>query len=57
MKIKDFKDKVHIGTPIRHKGKLYKVEDIIRQLHSVVVKKHKVIRCSEFELAEEGGGQ
>ncbi len=57
MKIKDFQQKVRIGTKILFEQKLYEVKDIIRARHSVVINRSRVVRCSEIELAEEGGGQ
>lgn len=57
MKIKDFQQKVRIGTKILFEEKLYEVKDIIRARHSVVINRSRVVRCSEIELAEEGGGQ
>ena len=48
MKIREFDAKVRIGSWIRYKGKVFRVEDIDRRDHAVITHKFKKIRCSEI---------
>lgn len=51
MKIKDFDEKVRIGSQISFNGMVYVVVDIDRRTHEAIVGKAAIrIRCSEFEL-------
>ena len=51
MKIKDFDEKVRIGSQISFNGMVYAVVDIDRRTHEAIVGKAAIrIRCSEFEL-------
>ena len=51
MKIKDFDEKVRIGSQISFNGMAYAVVDIDRRTHEAIVGKAAIrIRCSEFEL-------
>ena len=51
MKIKDFDEKVRIGSQISFNGMVYAVVDIDRRTHDAIVGKAAIrIRCSEFEL-------
>lgn len=51
MKIKDFDEKVRIGSQISFNGMVYAVIDIDRRTHEAIVGKAAIrIRCSEFEL-------
>lgn len=50
MKIKDFDDKIRIGSEVVYKGKVCKVSDIYRQTHEALLGRSELrIRCSEFE--------
>lgn len=50
MKIKDFDEKVRIGSQISFNGMVYAVVDIDRRTHEAIVGKAAIrIRCSEFE--------
>ena len=48
MKIREFDAKVRIGSWIRYKGKVFRVEDIDRRDHAVIINKFSKIRCSEI---------
>lgn len=51
MKIKDFDEKVRIGSQVVFEGKIRQVVDIIRKTHEAILGKAAiVVRCSEFEL-------
>ena len=51
MKIKDFDEKVRIGSQISFNGMVYAVVDIDRRTHEAIVGKAAIrIRYSEFEL-------
>lgn len=51
MKIKEFNEKVRIGSQISFNGMVYVVVDIDRRTHETIVGKAAIrIRCSEFEL-------
>lgn len=51
MKIKDFDEKVRIGSQVVFEGKIRQVIDIIRKTHEAILGKAAiVVRCSEFEL-------
>ena len=51
MKIKEFDEKVRIGSQVVFEGKIRQVVDIIRKTHeAILVKAAIVVRCSEFEL-------
>lgn len=51
MKIKEFDEKVRIGSQISFNGMVYVVVDIDRRTHEAIVGKAAIrIRCSEFEL-------
>ena len=51
MKIKEFDEKVRIGSQISFNGMVYAVVDIDRRTHEAIVGKAAIrIRCSEFEL-------
>lgn len=51
MKIKEFDEKVCIGSEVVYKGKVYKVSDIYRKTHEALLGRSELrIRCSEFEL-------
>lgn len=51
MKIKDFDEKVRIGSQISFNGMVYAVVDIDRRTHEAIVGKAAIrIRCSEFDL-------
>lgn len=51
MKIKEFNEKVRIGSEVVYKGKVCKVSDIYRQTHEALLGRSELrIRCSEFEL-------
>lgn len=51
MKIKDFDEKVRIGSQISFNGMVYVVVEIDRRTHEAIVGKAAIrIRCSEFEL-------
>lgn len=51
MKIKEFDEKVRIGSEVVFEGKIRQVVDIIRKTHEAILGKAAiVVRCSEFEL-------
>lgn len=50
MKIKEFNAKVRIGSWVRFKGREYRVEDIDRREHAVIIQKYKRVRCSEIQF-------
>lgn len=50
MTIKEFDEKVSIGSEIRYKGKALKVVDIERREHVAIIGHAKRVRCSEIEL-------
>lgn len=51
MKIKEFDEKVRIGSQVVFEGKIRQVVDIIRKTHEAILGKAAiVVRCSEFEL-------
>lgn len=50
MKIKDFDEKVKIGTKIVYAGKVYTIQDINRKTHEALIMMSGFVRCSEFEL-------
>lgn len=51
MKIKEFDEKVRIGSQVVFEGKIRQVIDIIRKTHEAILGKAAiVVRCSEFEL-------
>lgn len=51
MKIKEFDEKVRIGSEVVYKGKVCKVSDIYRKTHEALLGRSELrIRCSEFEL-------
>jgi hypothetical protein len=51
MKIKEFDEKVCIGSEVVFEGKIRQVVDIIRKTHEAILGKAAiVVRCSEFEL-------
>lgn len=51
MKIKDFDEKVRIGSQVVFEGKIRQVVDIIRKTHEAILGKAAiVVRSSEFEL-------
>lgn len=50
MKIKEFDEKVRVGSEIRYKGKTLKVVDIERREHVAIIGHAKRVRCSEIEL-------
>lgn len=51
MKIKEFNEKVRIGSEVVYKGKVCKVSDIYRKTHEALLGRSELrIRCSEFEL-------
>lgn len=51
MKIKDFDEKVRIGSQVTYNGMIYEVVDIDRREHEAIIGKAAIrIRCSEFEL-------
>lgn len=54
MKIKDFDEKVRIGTKIVYSGKVYTIQDINRKTHEALIMTFGFVRCSEFELYEGG---
>lgn len=50
MTIKEFDEKVRVGSEIRYKGKTLKVVDIERREHVAIIGHAKRVRCSEIEL-------
>jgi hypothetical protein len=50
MTIKEFDEKVRVGSEIRYKGKTIKVVDIERREHVAIIGHAKRVRCSEIEL-------
>lgn len=50
MTIKEFDEKVRVGSEIRYKGKTLKVVDIERREHIAIIGHAKRVRCSEIEL-------
>ena len=51
MKIKEFDEKVRIGSEVVYKGKVCKVSDIYRKTHEALLGRSELwVRCSEFEL-------
>ena len=58
MKIKEFDEKVRIGSQVVFKGKIHSVVDINRRTHEAIIGKAAiVVRCSEFELYTGGDVQ
>lgn len=55
MKIKDFDEKVRIGTTVFHLGDKTVVQDIRRREHLAQLAYHGWLRCSEFDLVPETG--
>lgn len=54
MKIKEFDEKVRIGSKVIFAGKIRKVVDINRRTHEAIIGKAAIlVRCSEFELYNE----
>ena len=53
MKIKDFNEKVRIGTTVYIGRTKVIIEDINRRTHSAFFKRRGWLRCSEFELQPE----
>ncbi len=51
MRIKDFDEKVRIGTEVCYCGKRKTVQDIRRREHLAQLLPFGWVRCSEFELA------
>lgn len=50
MTIKEFDEKVRVGSEVRYKGKTLKVVDIERREHVAIIGHAKRVRCSEIEL-------
>lgn len=51
MKIKEFDEKVRIGSEVVYKGKVRQVSDICRKTHEALLGRSELrVRCSEFEL-------
>lgn len=51
MKIKEFNEKVRIGSEVVYKGKVCKVRDLNRKTHEASLERSELwVRCSEFEL-------
>ena len=51
MKIKDFDEKVRIGSEVVFKGKICHVRDLNRKTHEASLGRFELwVRCSEFEL-------
>ena len=54
MKIKDFDEKVRIGSTVIYKSQAVRVEDILRSEHTAKLNREGWVRCSEFELSLPG---
>lgn len=50
MTIKEFDEKVRVGSEVRYKWKTLKVVDIERREHVAIIGHAKRVRCSEIEL-------
>lgn len=51
MKIKEFNEKVHIGSEVVFEGKVRQVRDLNRKTHEASLGRSELwVRCSEFEL-------
>lgn len=51
MKIKEFDEKVSIGSEVVFEGKVRKVRDLNRKTHEALLGRSELrVRCSEFEL-------
>lgn len=54
MKIKDFDEKVRIGSTVIYKSQAVRVENILRSEHTAKLNREGWVRCSEFELSLPG---